>query len=213
MPPPLPAAAAALWREAERRLYPLALSAPEQYERAVRLVRAVADQLREVTRSGELGDRFDGRLELVTGAAIASGTATEGLDLDAVAGAAFSLRLAVLEAEAARSAVRRRLATAAAEGSPWALLSESGTRREDGTVLPHYDFVEAYLPGSSGLHAWAQLDVDADGVLYGVEAVGVDLSSGTWWPDETSPVRPRIERNAESWRVAVAQVRATLAGT
>ena len=46
------AALAAHWNESERRLYPTATTNPDAYQSAVRLVRAVADALSDVSDPG-----------------------------------------------------------------------------------------------------------------------------------------------------------------
>ena len=56
---------AAYWAEGERRLYPLATVDSDAYMEAVKLVRAVADELTGVTTLDELAERWECRSELV----------------------------------------------------------------------------------------------------------------------------------------------------
>ncbi len=200
----------ARWQESERQLYPLALSTPERYERSVSLVRALADVLRAADSSEKLATRFGQYDELVTEASTNVGIHLGGLDLDAVAGAAFALRHADLEARAERAAALARVAAARREHREWAILHESGPRREDGTVLPPYHLVEAYLPRACGLHASALHDVDTDLVVYRVEAVRVDLDAASWWTDEASPLGSTCG-DVRTWAATLAEARTAVA--
>ena len=118
---------AAYWAEGERRLYPLATVDADAYMEAVKLVRAVADGLADVTDLDELAERWERRSELVAEAARTSGArlGTVVGETEA-AGAGFALRRRELLAE--RSERRRREAIAAARraGRAWAVLHERG---------------------------------------------------------------------------------------
>jgi len=104
------AALVSRWRDAERRLYPLVLSAPELYERSLVLVRATADELRAIDDGTQLVARFAEGEQLVLQAAHVAGLPVAGVDVAAVAGAAFALRHGELEAAATRAAARDALA-------------------------------------------------------------------------------------------------------
>ena len=122
---------AAYWAEGERRLYPLATVDADAYMEAVKLVRAVADELAGVTTLDELAERWDRRSELMSEAKRASDARPGSLAGSLVgeteaAGAGFALRRRELLAE--RSESRRREAVAAARraGRAWAVLHERG---------------------------------------------------------------------------------------
>jgi hypothetical protein len=101
--PDRPAAAvpAALqWRftAAEGALYPLAITDPERYERAVTLVGLVFRQLRDDCASiDELVSRLPGTAERVAQLATAEGVTLVGLDPAAIADAAAALRYRELQ--------------------------------------------------------------------------------------------------------------------
>lgn len=118
---------AAYWAEGERRLYPLATVDSDAYMEAVKLVRAVADELAGAATLDELAERWERRSELVAEAARASGASLGAAVGEAdAAGAGFALRRRELLAE--RSERRRREAIAAARraGRAWAVLHERG---------------------------------------------------------------------------------------
>jgi hypothetical protein len=97
----LPPEVAARFALAESRLYPMAMSDPEGYERAVTLVGIVADQLRE--RCADLACVIARRDELIArlpSLADAHRLQLGGLPADAVVDAASALRCRELQARA-----------------------------------------------------------------------------------------------------------------
>ena len=86
---------------AEGRLYPMALSDPEGYERAITLVGLVAEELRE--RCADLEaviDRRDALIAALPGLAEANRLDLGGLPADAVVDAASAQRCRELQARA-----------------------------------------------------------------------------------------------------------------
>lgn len=212
-PPPQLTALQGRWRQAEGRLYPLIVADPEGYEASLRLVRAVADELRDVVRIDDLVTWFDRSDELLVRAAPAAGVDVSQVDRDAVAGAAFALRLGQLEREAAHAAAQERVATARREGRTWVTLQESGRRTANGEVIPPYHLVEGCLTSPWGLHASVIFDMDANAVVYGVEAVHVDLDGTRWWVDDDLPVEARTHPDAQSWAASLDELREELSRT
>lgn len=80
------------WAQAERRVYPLVLSDPQAYQRAVVVVRAIADRLRAATTPAGLARAFGRAEALAASAARESATRIDDLDAAALAGAGFRLR-------------------------------------------------------------------------------------------------------------------------
>jgi hypothetical protein len=200
------------WRDAERRLYPLVLSAPELYERSLVLVRAAADELRAIDDGAQLVARFPESEQLVLQAAQAAGLPVAGVDLAAVAGAAFALRHGELEAAATQLAARNALAAARTAGVPWATLREDGRRMPDGEVVPPYHVIEAATSKPVGLHAYAIFDMTSGTVSYGVQVLGIDESSGRWWVDEASAIPERTHDDAQVWQRSRQEIRDLLLG-
>lgn len=86
---------------AESRLYPMAMSDPEGYERAIMLVGLVADELREQCADLEsVIDRRDELIAALPGLADANQLELGGLPADAVVDAASALRCRELQARA-----------------------------------------------------------------------------------------------------------------
>ena len=81
-----------LWAQAENQVYPLALSRPDAYQRAVTIARAIADRLRTVTTPVQLARAFGSDQALVMSAARVTGTRIDDLDAGTLAGAGFRLR-------------------------------------------------------------------------------------------------------------------------
>jgi hypothetical protein len=100
-PGPIPPAVLVRFTSAESRLYPMAMTDPDSYERAITLVGMVARQLRQ--ECSDLNSVLQRRNELITalpGLAAAKGLELGGLPPDAVVDAASALRCRELQARA-----------------------------------------------------------------------------------------------------------------
>lgn len=96
---PLPPAVLIRFTNAESRLYPMAMTDPDGYQRAITLVGMVAGELRQ--RYADLESVLESRNELI--AALPEMAAAKGLDIggippDAVVDAASALRYRELQA-------------------------------------------------------------------------------------------------------------------
>jgi hypothetical protein len=109
------------WRAAEARLYPVAMTDVDGYQRALVLVAEVCAQLREhATTADDLLDCQEHAAEYVAAAGDSTGASTRGLDPDDIFGAAAALRdreLAGLEQRRTRLAA---IDEARRAGSTWA---------------------------------------------------------------------------------------------
>ncbi len=114
------------WRASEQALYSVGGGDVERYQRAIRLVRVVADELGDTDSTAALADRWPEAGGLVAAAAERTGLALGSLSVDQVAGAAFALRQVALQAEEARRARSDLVAAARAEGADWVVLHETG---------------------------------------------------------------------------------------
>jgi hypothetical protein len=109
------------WRAAEARLYPLAMTDVDGYQRAVVLVAAVCAQLRERTTTAEDLLRCQERAaEYVAAAGDSTGASTHGLDPDDVFASAAALRDRELAGEEQRLARLAAVEKARLAGSAWA---------------------------------------------------------------------------------------------
>ncbi|MGH3185508.1 MAG: hypothetical protein ACRDOE_26880 [Streptosporangiaceae bacterium] len=94
---------AAVWARAEGQLYPMIMSSPEAFERAVTIARAVADRLRAETTVADLARVFTESGNLALSAAHEIGTDIDDLDAGVLASAGFRLRQQEIAAGAGRA--------------------------------------------------------------------------------------------------------------
>jgi hypothetical protein len=147
------------WRSAEARLYPLAMTNVDGYQRALVLVAATCEQLRAATTSAaELVACQPRAVEYVAAACDATGTSAQGLEPDDIFGSAAAARdreLAGEERRQARLAAVERARAAAVEwtdlhadalgrrvpelrvhvGTGWAILTEVGADQATGAPV------------------------------------------------------------------------------
>ena len=109
------------WRAAEARLYPLAMTDVDGYQRALVLVAAVCAQLREhTTTAGDLLACQEHAAEYVAAAGESTGASTRGLDPDDIFGSAAALRDRELAGEEQRVTRLEAVDGARLAGSAWA---------------------------------------------------------------------------------------------
>jgi hypothetical protein len=108
------------WRDAEARLYPLAMTNVDGYQRALVLVAATCDQLRAAaTSTAELVACQARGVEYVAAACDATGTSAQGLEPDDVFGSAAAARDRELAAQERRLARRAAIEQARSTGRDW----------------------------------------------------------------------------------------------
>jgi hypothetical protein len=119
------------WRAAEARLYPLAMTDVDGYQRALVLVAATCEQLREVTTTAaDLLACQVRAVEHVAAACEATGTSAQGLEPDDIFGSAAAARDRELAGEERRRARLAAIERARAAGTDWTDLHAAslGTR-------------------------------------------------------------------------------------
>ncbi|MBW3601560.1 MAG: hypothetical protein KY434_02535 [Actinobacteria bacterium] len=194
------------WRAAEERLYTVVMVVPEHYERRIRLVRAVADELRSSSTPEELAAAYPRAPDLVATASRRLGLLPEDVgDVELVAGAAFSLRYGEVLEETHRDRAARRARTAREAGHEWVVLYETGSP-ETGLLAP-YRRLEMHLPDGLGLHVFVEPHPETMRAVYGVEAVQLDPASGDWVADSRLPAQRQTFAAREPWVEAVADRR------
>jgi hypothetical protein len=108
------------WRAAEARLYPLAMTNVDGYQRALVLVAAVCERLRAGTlRANDLLACQADSAEYVASACDATGTSAQGLDIDDLFGSAAAARDRELAADERRLTRLTAIEHARAAGSEW----------------------------------------------------------------------------------------------
>jgi hypothetical protein len=108
------------WRGAEARLYPLAMTNVDGYQRALVLVAAICERLRAVvTTADDLLRCQEEAAEYVASASDATGASAHGLDVDDLFGSAAAARDRELAGEERRLARVTAMERARAAGSEW----------------------------------------------------------------------------------------------
>lgn len=194
-------ASVAHWRAAENRLYPIVMVRPDLYERSVRIVRAVADDLRSAQDTESLLEAYGRAADLVAAVVQRLELPAEEIDMGLVTGAAFSLRYRELLEELGRSAAIRRIQEGRERGAQWVTVYETGQG------MPPYRRLEMQLASGVGIHAFIEMDPETGGPLFGLETIQLDPQTGDWVHD-TEPLSAR-ETFAERarWEEAIQAVR------
>ena len=193
------------WNESERRLYPTATTNPDAYQSAVKLVRAVADALVDVSDLGELVQRWEYRSAVLDAAVRATGeTVAYGLT-EATAGCGFAIRRRELLNERAERERRERIAAARDAGATWVVIHEQGDLGS-GLVDP-YQCMEMHLPTGLAVVSMVEPDPSTMTPVYVVTVTetgvpgggGCDIDAGSFEDLET--VDPELfENNRQTMR-------------
>ncbi|MGH2659514.1 MAG: hypothetical protein ACRDHS_07565 [Actinomycetota bacterium] len=198
------------WRAAEARLYPLVMAQPELFERYLAVVRAVADDLRSARTPQQLAEAFGSRAAILDAVVASRGFATDGLDRELVAQAAFGLRYREVVAEVQREDAVRRVRQARRAGLPWVVLRE--TAGTDPFVAP-YDRLEMHVPSGTGLHAFVELGPEMDRPRFGVEVLQLDPRTGDPVSDAAPPAELRTYGDRYRWEGTIEELRLRIGGT
>jgi hypothetical protein len=198
------------WTAAEARLYPLVMAQPELYQRCISVVRAVADDLRSARTPEELAEAFGGRAAILESVVASKGFATEGLDLELVAQAAFGLRYREVVMEVQREDAIRRVREAGQTRLPWVVLRE--TAGAAGPFAAPYDRLEMHVPTGVGLHAFVELGPEMDRPRFGVEVLKLDPRTGNRVSDTGPPAELRTYGDHDRWQEAIEEVRRRIGG-
>ena len=168
------------WKAAEERLYPVVMVRPDLYERAVRMVRAVTDELAGCLDLPALAAAWGGAAEIVHRAAGEAGLDLDGLDAGLVAGAGFSMRYRELAGAAARNERLDRIRAAAESGEAWVRVEEIGSRETAG-MMP-WSWIEMHVPSGAGLRQTLEADPTTGAPRYSLEVVPLDPATGDRLP-------------------------------
>jgi hypothetical protein len=194
--------AIAAWRRAEARVYPTVMVDAAMYEQYVTMVRAVADELADVSSEDELVTAWEERRELAGAVVAAHAPSMRAfMDLDSVRDAAFCHRHREITRARGKEIARERLEQARRDGSEWVVLFD------DVTPLGSHR-LEMHVRSGRGVHASARKDVDRP-PTYSLEVVQLDPQTGAWLLDEPPLMPTQTYRTAEEWEARIAQARAT----
>lgn len=200
------------WKAAEERLYPVVMVRPDLYERSVRMVRAVADELAGCLDLPALVTAWDSAAELVHRAATDAGFDLDGLDAGLLAGAGFSMRYRELAMAASRSERLARIRAAAEAGDAWVRVEEIGSRETAGMVP--WTWVEMHVPTGAGLRQTLEADPLTGAPRYSVEVVPLDPATGDQLPVPSDVVTvSETFGDPTEWMAAVEARRAQIEGS
>jgi hypothetical protein len=188
------------WTEAEARLYPVVLVRPELYERYIRLVKAIADELAATVAGLEgLVARFEGAEDLAREVAGRLGVPEGDMDFALVAGAAFAHRYREALQDQHRDDARERIRTARERGDASVVVYETGSRG-----IPPYRRLEMRLSDGAGVHSFIELDPETGDPVYGLEQIQLDPQTGDWVTDAEALMSRTMFADAAAWAVGVA---------
>ncbi|MDP8977226.1 MAG: hypothetical protein M3N17_01320 [Actinomycetota bacterium] len=194
------------WRTAEGHLYTVVMVVPEHYEQRIRLVRAVADELRSASTAQELVAAYPAAPELVATTSRRLGLRPDEVgDAELVGDAAFGLRYGEVREEVRRDEAGRRARAARQAGQEWVVLHETGS--PETAVAAPYRRLEMHLPDGVALHAFIEPHPETMRAVYGVEAVQLDPVSGDLLPASGLPAERETFDAREAWAEAVADRR------
>ncbi|HEY3239800.1 MAG TPA: hypothetical protein VGL92_09575 [Acidimicrobiia bacterium] len=181
IPAGVPAELLSQWSSAEERLYPVIMTRPDLYQRAVELVRKVADELGSCTDLAALVAAWPDAADIVYRASSVGLMPLAELDINLVGGAGFSMRYRELAGPAARAERLARLAAAAEAGDTWVLVSETGSL---GSAVVPWVHLEMHVPTGAGLNQTVEADPGTGAAQFRLEVVRLDPATG----DRLGPV-------------------------
>lgn len=200
------------WKSAEERLYPVVMVRPDLYERSVRMVRAVTDELAGCGDLAALVEAWESAAGIVHRAATDAGFDLEGLDAGLLAGAGFSMRYRELAVGASRNERLDRIRAAAEAGEGWVRVEEIGSRETAG-MMP-WTWVEMHVGSGAGLRQTMEADPMTGAPVYSLEVVPLDPATGDHLPVPTDVVSV-IDTFSDptEWITAVEAKRAQIEGS
>lgn len=199
------------WKSAEERLYPVVMVRPDLYERSVRVVRAVTDELAGCGDLPALVAAWDSAADIVHRAATDAGLDLEGLDAGLLAGAGFSMRYRELATTASRTQRLDRIRAAAEGGEAWVRVEEIGSRETAGMVP--WSWVEMHVPSGLGIQQTLEADPMTGAPRYSLEVVPLDPATGDRLPVPADVVSvTETFDDPTEWMAAVEAKRAQIEG-
>ncbi len=200
--PPLPAARRELvdrLRAAEDRVFPLAMTDADRYQRAVTLVGLLVPVVTGLAPDLDTLEACQPAL-LVRARDLASrhGVVTADLDLPAVVDAARAQRLRTLLATEAQHTVDARIAEAGAAGLAWAVVAEPAAA--DLGIAVQQQWVDQHLATGTRLVRTIGMDPDTGRALFQVElrspdgqGMAIECRNRVEWLETAEELRASLE--------------------
>jgi hypothetical protein len=194
-------AAVEAWRRAEARIYPSVMVNAELYQQYIGVVRAVAEELRDVRTEDDLVAAWHERRDLVREVVSRSAPPMLAImDLGAVRDAAFCHRHRDLTREQGKVLAAQRLERAKLEGAEWVVLFE------DVTPLGSHR-LEMHVASGRALHAAAELPLDGTRPKFTLAVVQLDPADGAWRLDAPPAMPEQTYDTREEWDARIEQAR------
>jgi hypothetical protein len=193
--------AIAAWRRAEARVYPSVMVNAELYQQYIGVVRAVADELRDVRTEDDLVAAWHERRDLVR--AVVSRSAPPMLalmDQASIRDAAFCHRHREITREQGKALAAERLERARVEGAEWVVLFD------DVTPLGSHR-LEMHVASGRALHAASELPLDATRPKFTLEVVQLDPRDGAWLLDKPPAMPEQTFDTREEWEARIEHAR------
>ena len=193
--------AIAAWRRAEARVYPSVMVNAELYQQYIGVVRAVAEELRDVRTEDDLVVAWHERRDLVR--AVVSRSAPPMLalmDQASIRDAAFCHRHREITREHGKVLAAERLEQARRTGAEWVVLFD------DVTPLGSHR-LEMHVQSGRALHAASELPLDATRPKFTLEVVQLDPSDGAWLLDKPPAMPEQTYDTREEWEARIESAR------
>jgi hypothetical protein len=195
-------AAIAAWRRAEARVYPSVMINADLYQQYIGVVKAVAEELRDVRTEDDLLVAWDERRDIVREVVSRSAPPMLALmDQESIRDAAFCHRHREITREQGKALAAQRLEQARVSGAEWVVLFEDvtpfGSQR-----------LEMHLASGRALHAASQLPLDGSRPKFTLEVVHLDPRDGAWLLDKPPAMPEQAFDTHEEWEARIAQARA-----
>jgi hypothetical protein len=189
------------WRRAEARIYPSVMVNAELYQQYIGVVRAVAEELRDVRSEDDLVAAWHERGDVVREVVSRSAPPMLAImDLGAVRDAAFCHRHRELTREQGKALAAERLLRARTSGAEWVVLFE------DVTPLGSHR-LEMHVASGRAIHAAAELPLDAGKPTFTLEVVQLDPADGAWQLDKAPAMPEQTFDTREEWEARIEQAR------
>ncbi len=190
-------AAIEAWRRAEARVYPSVMVNATLYQEYIGVVRAVAEELRDVRSEDDLVAAWHERRDVVREVVSRSAPPMLALmDLGAIYDAAFCHRHREITREQGKALAAQRLEQARVDGAEWVVLFE------DVTPLGSHR-LEMHVASGRALHAAAELPLDAGRPKFTLEVVHLDPADGAWLLDKAPAMPQQTYDTREEWEARI----------
>jgi hypothetical protein len=193
--------AIAAWRRAEARVYPSVMVNADLYQQYIGVVRAVAEELRDVRSEDDLVVAWEERRDVVREVVSRSAPPMLALmDQNAIRDAAFCHRHREITREQGKALAAERLERARRTGAEWVVLFDDvtpfGSQR-----------LEMHVASGRALHAASELPLDGARPKFTLEVVQLDPRDGAWLLDAPPPMPARTFDTHEEWEARIEQAR------